>query len=131
MLAAVAPQADAPAPTDYELALRAVDLLPASEHPDVPDILAEIARDYRAMLSAAPAPEGLRERFARIIDPSAFLTLRQVAAAAGLDAANPPAGVVVTSDIDAPIPNREPARETAFAMADAILSLLSQGDSRC
>ncbi len=54
MLAYVAVRVQAAGKADYDLAQRAVALLPPSDHPDVGDILAEIARDYRAMISALP-----------------------------------------------------------------------------
>lgn len=62
-----------------------------------------------------------RERYARIIDPGAFMTIRDIAAARGLDAANPPPGVVVMEEIDTLIPSRQPARDAALAKADLIL----------
>ena len=57
MLAVVAPDTEPATEADYALALRAVELLPPSEHPDVGDILAEIARDWRHMTEAALAEE--------------------------------------------------------------------------
>lgn len=53
MVAAVAVQTQPASAADYALALKAVKLLPASEHPDAGDVLAEIARDHRAMISKA------------------------------------------------------------------------------
>lgn len=69
-------------------------------------------------------PRGLREEIARIVDPEAFTTIRQIAAANGLDAANPPTGVLIMEDIDALIANREPARLSALAKSSAILALM-------
>ncbi len=57
MLAAVAPRTEAASHADYVTAQRAVHLLPTNDHPDVGDILAELSRDYRAMLSASPNPQ--------------------------------------------------------------------------
>lgn len=54
--AAVAPVSADPTPEDWEIGLSALDYLPPSEHPDVGDILAELVRDYRAMIQAAPQP---------------------------------------------------------------------------
>lgn len=66
----------------------------------------------------------LREAVARIVCPEAFVTLREIAAAAGLDADRPPPGAIIMQDIDAPIANRAPQREAAFVKADAILALI-------
>lgn len=58
MLAAVAIEVGAPSDEDHALASAAYSLLPPVQHPDVLDIIAEMARDYRAMLAAAPPPSG-------------------------------------------------------------------------
>ena len=75
----------------------------------------------------APLPAGPgREEVARIIDSEAFATLREIAAARGLDAANPPVGVVLMDPIDEPLANRADRREAALAKADAILDLFAK-----
>lgn len=58
MLAAVAPHDEPASADDYALALSAVDLLPPTHHPEVGDVLADMARDYRAMVAAAPSRQG-------------------------------------------------------------------------
>ncbi len=64
-----------------------------------------------------------REAIARIIDPKAWATVREIAAAEGLDAANPPTGVVIFEDIDSLRPKREAARLESLAKAGTILAL--------
>jgi len=56
MIAEVIVQTGPAALGDYELARQAASLLPPSPHPNGPDVLAELARDYRNMLAAAPSP---------------------------------------------------------------------------
>ena len=65
-----------------------------------------------------------RETIARLIDPEAFRTLREIAAERGLDAENPPVGVILLDPIDGPRKSMEPRCAEAFAKADAILALL-------
>lgn len=69
--------------------------------------------------------EQRREAIARIIDPMAFLTLREIAAEAGLDAENPPPGVILLDPIDGPRNAMRERCEAAYAKADAILALTS------
>jgi len=66
-----------------------------------------------------------RERLARIIDPSAFKTMREVAADNGLNVDAAPACVVFDESVDIPIGNRRSLRVAALTKADAILALLS------
>jgi hypothetical protein len=59
-LASVAPKVQVAGERDYAVALAALSFLPPSTHPDVGDVLAELARDYRAMvaeIAAAPSVE--------------------------------------------------------------------------
>jgi hypothetical protein len=56
MVAAVAPGVDLAGPEDFAIARAAVDLLPPNEHPDIADILAAIACDFRGMVDAALNP---------------------------------------------------------------------------
>lgn len=53
MIAATAAQTQPASPDDYQLAQAALAFLPPSEHPDVADILADVARDHRAMIDGA------------------------------------------------------------------------------
>lgn len=82
-----------------------------------------------AVWNTRPAPaetEGVgRDEIARIIDPEAFKTLREIAAEKGLDAANPPAGVVLLDPIDAPRLSQKENCAAALATADRILVALS------
>lgn len=63
-----------------------------------------------------------REAIARIIDPEAFLTLREIAAERGLDAANPPPGVVLLDPIDGPRNAMRPRCDIALTKAAEILA---------
>lgn len=65
-----------------------------------------------------------REEVARIVEPSAFKTLREIASARGLDVDSAPAGVCL-GPIDTWRPERAASREVAFAKADQILALLN------
>lgn len=80
---------------------------------------ADACRHLDAILAALPRM-GM-EAAARVIDPAAFLTVREIAAAQGLDASNPPAGVVIMDDIDTPLANREADRQSALTKAATIL----------
>jgi hypothetical protein len=54
MVAAVAPLALTAAALDcYDIAAKAVALLPQNQHPDLPDVLATMVQDHRAMIDAA------------------------------------------------------------------------------
>lgn len=61
---------------------------------------------------------------AKIIDPAAFTTLRELASAKGRDAANPPAGVNL-GNIDEPMAVCKPHRAIALDKAARILAALS------
>lgn len=54
MVAAAAPGID-PSPDDYGVAQSALEFLPPSDHPDIADVLAQIAADYRVMIATAEA----------------------------------------------------------------------------
>jgi hypothetical protein len=55
MISTAAPlAAHAPGARDFAIALTAVNLLPPNEHPDIADVLAQMAVDYRAMIGARP-----------------------------------------------------------------------------
>lgn len=62
-----------PSAADMAITGAVLELLPPTGHPDARAVIADMARDYRAMLSAAPPPPvGDREAVARIIDPDAW-----------------------------------------------------------
>lgn len=58
MIAATAVQTHPASEQDYRLAQAALRFLPSSDHPDVADILADVARDHRAMMDAAVSWDG-------------------------------------------------------------------------
>lgn len=70
-----------------------------------------------------PGEEGAREAAARIIDPDAFVTMRQLAARQGLDASKAPPNVIFAEGIDELVGNRQDRREAALGKADAIFAL--------
>lgn len=69
------------------------------------------------------------EQLARIIDPEAFKTYREVAAANGLDVDKAPPNVIFPEGVDALIGNREPSRRAALAKAAAIRAALAIGEN--
>ncbi len=78
--------------------------------------------DLRALLAGPPLPD--REVLARVIDPAAFKTYREIAAGAGLDASNPPPNVIFPCGIDEPVPERVGQRTASLSKADTIIALL-------
>jgi len=89
-----------------------------------PRMCPDDVRTALALVSTPPVvEEGRREAIGRIIDPEAFLTLREIAAEKGLDAENPPPGVVLLDPIDGPRNAFRERYDAALAKADAILAL--------
>lgn len=60
---------------------------------------------------------------ARLIDPTAFLTLREIAAAHGMDADNPPKGTVFSEKPDDPLLSHLPRREAAIELAVSVAAV--------
>lgn len=56
VIADVVQRVDPASLADYEVAKAASALLPPTGHPDGPDVLAELVRDYRALVNASAAP---------------------------------------------------------------------------
>lgn len=102
--------------------VRCADIMCAGSHR-----LPSHGEDYVAAWNrraAAPSVQPDLEVIARIIDPRAFETLREVCVRNGKDWDKRPDGVQADYDPDLPIPNRQDARVVALAKADAILSAL-------
>lgn len=74
-------------------------------------------------VSPIPSLGPTREEIARVIDPRAFMTFRDLCEERGLDADNPPVGVIIMEGIDVPVANRQGDRDKALAKADAVLAL--------
>lgn len=76
-----------------------------------------------SVLSAPTQPAASREDVARIIDPLAFETLRELCARKGKDWDKRPVEVQAEYDPDGPIPDREDSRQRALTKADRIAAL--------